>query len=192
MTRDYDFIVIGASAGGFKALSRLLSQIPSDFKTPIAIVLHVSASENGKSYLSEHMNKQCKLKVSTAQQFMKIEPANIYISSPEYHLLIERNKTFSISSDEKVRYSRPSIDVLFETAADTFQDKLIAIILTGANNDGADGMKYIQDRGGTLIVQDPKDAEIETMPKSVIKQCNVDYILNLDEIIPILNKLTKN
>jgi len=191
MDKEYEFIVIGASAGGFTALTTLLGSISPNLKLPIAIVLHISSSDNGLSYLSEYMNKQCKLKVSSGEQFMDIKSGNIYIASPEYHLLIESNKTLSLCSSEKVKYSRPSIDVLFETAADVYQDKLIGILLTGANTDGANGMKYIQDRGGTLIVQNPKTAEVNTMPSSAIKICNVDYVLELEEIIDILNKLTK-
>ena len=109
----------------------------------------------------------------------------MYVAPANYHLLIENDKTFSLSVDDKVNYSRPAIDVLFKSASEAFGSALIAVILTGASSDGADGLKAIKENGGLAIVQDPKKAESEMMPRSAIEACNVDHILALEEI-PIL------
>lgn len=177
---QYKAIVIGASAGGMEAIRSILINLPLKFEVPIVIVQHLSPNSNG--YLIEYLNKECKLTVKEAEDKEKIVPGYVYIAPPNYHVLIENDTTLSLSVEEKVNYARPSIDVLFETAADAYGSELIGIILTGANNDGSKGLRKIKERGGLAIVQDPDTAEINSMPKAAIQLTDVDYILSIDEI----------
>lgn len=177
----YQAIVIGASSGGLLALKRLLPALPEEFPCPILIVQHISpVSEN---YLTVILDKVSQIRVKEADEKEIILPGTAYIAPPDYHLLVEANKTLSFSVEDKVNYSRPSIDVLFQTAADAYKDHLIGILLTGANADGSEGMSYIKKRGGFTIVQDPAEAESPFMPKSAIQRNPPDLILTLDEII---------
>ncbi|MBF0518165.1 MAG: chemotaxis protein CheB, partial [Nitrospirae bacterium] len=136
-------------------------------------------------------SKIVRLKVKYAEDKEKIQNGFIYIAPPDYHLLIEDDKTFSLSVDPRVNYSRPSIDVLFETAADAFTKHCFGIILTGANSDGSVGLKRIKERGGTTIVQNPESAQYPAMPLAAINESTVDYILNLPEIADKLNELSR-
>ena len=176
----FSCIVIGVSAGGMEVLSKLLPSLPADFPLPVIIVQHLHKTSTG--YYLEYYNEKCLLFVKEAKQNEIIKVGNIYFAPPDYHLLIENNKTFAISSDEKVNYSRPSIDILFESAADVYGEKLIGIILTGANNDGAEGMKIIKQKGGFTIAQNPLEAEFPVMPQSAIDTGTIDLILTLNEI----------
>ena len=135
------------------------------------------------------MSESCKSRVKQADEKEKIVPAMIYIAPPNYHLLVEDDRTFSLSVDELVNFSRPSIDVLFESAADAYGKRLIGIILTGANSDGSNGLKKIKECGGMAIVQDPESSEADTMPRAAIKATKVDYVLPLEEIGTFLRKL---
>ncbi|MCD6176434.1 MAG: chemotaxis protein CheB [Candidatus Cloacimonetes bacterium] len=163
-----------------EVLSKLLPSLPADFPLPVIIVQHLHKTSTG--YYLEYYNEKCLLFVKEAKQNEIIKVGNIYFAPPDYHLLIENNKTFAISSDEKVNYSRPSIDILFESAADVYGEKLIGIILTGANNDGAEGMKIIKQKGGFTIAQNPLEAEFPVMPQSAIDTGTIDLILTLNEI----------
>ncbi len=183
---DFKAVVIGVSAGGFETLTKLFSTLPEDFPLPIIIVQHVYKYQSG--YLFEHFNKHCALKVKEADEKEAVEPGNIYFAPPNYHLLIEEDKTFSLSIDEKVNYSRPSIDILFKCAAEVYKNQLIGIILTGANDDGAEGMCRIKESGGLIIAQNPNDAEQPFMPKAAIKKAGIDCVLTLNEISEFLTK----
>ena len=183
----YEAIVIGVSAGGMNALKHLFSLLPKEFNVPIIIVQHVSARSN--SQWIELLNDKSNLNIKEADEKEKIEPGNVYIASPNYHLMIETNKTFSFTIDERVNYARPSIDVLFESAAEVYKNKLIGIILTGSNNDGTKGLKKIKEYNGLTIVQDPETAESGNMPTFAIAAVKVDHILSLDHIINLLIKL---
>ncbi len=185
----YKAIVIGTSAGGLNALQIILNPLPDDFALPILIVQHRSPAPN--DFLALSLNSSCQLLVKEAEEKEDIKPGYVYIAPANYHLLIEQDKTLSLSIDEKVRYSRPSIDVLFETAAEVYQSALIGIILTGANNDGTAGLKKIKAYGGLIIAQNPATAESEMMPSSAIKANIVDKILSLTEITPFLVDLSK-
>ena len=177
----YKCIVIGVSAGGLEALTKIFTKLPEDFPLPILVVQHIHKSQNG--YFITHHNSKCVLKVKEAEEKEKILPGNIYFAPPDYHLLVEDDETLALSTDEKVNYSRPSIDVLFESAADVYKENLIGIILTGANNDGTEGMKIIKQKGGFTIAQDPKDAEFAIMPQAAIDIVEMDLILTLKEMI---------
>jgi two-component system chemotaxis response regulator CheB len=177
---NYETVVIGASAGGLHALSALLARIPENYSLPIVIVQHRSKEE--KDLLENVLQQKCKIKIKQADEKEKIMPGMVYIAPANYHLLVEENRTFSLSSDETINYSRPSIDVLFETAAEVFRDRLIGIILTGANRDGANGMKAVHSHKGLTIAQNPGEAEYPEMPLASIRTGAVEHILLLKEI----------
>jgi two-component system chemotaxis response regulator CheB len=183
----YEAIVIGVSSGGMNAMKIIFSLLPENFRIPIIIVQHVgSHSENVWIKL---LNDKSKLEIKEADEKEKIENGKVYVAPANYHLLIERNKTFSLTIDEKVNFARPSIDVLFESAAEVYQNKLIGVILTGSNNDGTKGIRRIKEYGGLTIVEDPDTAESGFMPASVIASFLPDYILPLEEIVKILIKI---
>ena len=185
----YEAIVIGTSSGGMNALKFLFSALPIDFSIPIIIVQHISPHSD--NLWIKLLNINSKLYLKEADEKEKIEHGKVYIAPPNYHLMIERNKTFSLTIDERVNYSRPSIDVLFESAAEAYKNKLIGVILTGSNNDGTNGIKRIQECGGLIIAQDPETAESSYMPASAIATNQPDYILSLEEITALLIKLDK-
>ncbi|OUS13898.1 chemotaxis protein CheB [Gammaproteobacteria bacterium 53_120_T64] len=176
----YEAVVIGVSAGGFTALSSLLAMVPETFPIPIAIVQHRKSDEH--NYLSQHLDKICPISVTEAQMNADVEAGHVYLAPANYHLLIERERQFSLSVDAAVCYSTPSIDVLFESAADTYGNTLIGIILTGANHDGSNGLQKIRECGGLAIVQDPASAEYNVMPQCAIDAAGADHIFSLDEI----------
>jgi two-component system chemotaxis response regulator CheB len=186
---NYEAIVIGVSSGGMNALNYIFSTLPADFSIPIIIVQHVSTrSDNEWINL---LNDKSNLTIKEADEKEKIEPGNVYIAPANYHLLIEKDKTFSLTIDERVNYARPSIDVLFETAAEAYKNKLIGMVLTGSNNDGTLGIKRIKECGGLAIIQDPVTAESSYMPTSAIAAIDPDYILSLEEIIELIKKIDK-
>ncbi len=185
----YEAIVIGVSSGGMKAMKIMFSLLPKNFSTPIIIVQHISAHSD--TQWIKLLNDESNLSIKEADEKEKIEKGNVYIAPPNYHLLIEKDKTFSLTIDERVNYARPSIDVLFESAAEAYKSKLIGIILTGSNNDGTKGMKRIQECGGLTIAQDPATAESRYMPASVIAAMQVDYVLPLNDIIALLIEITQ-
>ncbi len=190
----FEAVVIGSSAGGIQALSTVLSALPSEFPLPIIIVQHLHP-ESG-AYLAKIFASKCPLKIKQADEKEKIKKGVVYLAPPNYHLLIESDKTLSLSVDPHVHYARPSVDVLFETAIYAYRDKLISIILTGANGDGSIGVKKIKHKGGYVIVQDPATAEAEAMPNAAIAATNVDKVLPLKQIGPYLlqlvNRYSKN
>lgn len=184
---DYKAVVIGASAGGIEALGKILTKLPSNFSVPILIVQHLSPDSDG--YMARRFNELCGLIVKEVDEKEKALPGTVYIAPPNYHFLVELDETLSLTIDEKVNYARPSIDVLFESAADAYGDKLIGVVLTGANRDGSKGLKKITGNGGLAIVQDPYTAVASSMPKAAIKIANVDYVLTVDEITTKLIEL---
>lgn len=181
---DYEIVVVGVSAGGLAALGEILPGLPDDFPLAVVIVQHLHPTSD--LYYIEHFNSRGPLIVKEAEEKEVIMPGVIYFASPNYHLLIERDKTFSFSGEEKVSYSRPSIDVLFESAATAFGNKLIGVVLTGANADGAAGLAMIKEFGGLTIVQDPATASSPFMPQSAIDSSRVDHILDLRGILKLL------
>jgi len=185
----FEAVVIGVSAGGMNAMKTILSMLPATFHLPIVIVQHIAPQSD--SYFSEYLERFSNIKVKEAEEKEKLRAGTAYIAPSDYHLLIEPDQSFSLSADDKVNYSRPSIDLLFESAADVFGNKLVGIVLTGANSDGSYGLKTIKDRGGLAIVQDPKTAESPFMPQAAINATSVDYIVNLGGIAPLLLKLCK-
>ena len=184
----YEAIVLGVSAGGLKALTTLFTNIKDSFKIPILLVQHMHAGSD--DYLARYLASICKLTVKEADEKERIKNKTVYIAPANYHLMIEDDKTLSLTIDQKVNYSRPSIDVLFESAVDVYNDKLIGVILTGANDDGARGMEQIKKAGGLTIIQNPKTAEVASMPEAVTKRIKPDHILELEAIAKLLNSIT--
>ena len=181
-------VVIGASAGGLEALKVMLPALPTSFPLPIAIVQHRDARSDG--FLAEYLNRMSRVAVSEPEDKEPICAGHVYLAPGGYHLLIESDHCFSLSVDARVNYSCPSIDVLFESAADVFAESLIGIVLTGANTDGAQGLRAIKARGGLAIVQDPQTAQAPTMPRAALEATAVDYIVDLDRIAPLLIKIS--
>jgi two-component system chemotaxis response regulator CheB len=174
-----ELIVIGCSLGGMHALGTILGLLPDDFCVPIVVAQHRHKRSN--EGLPAHLRSVSHLPVVDAEDKQWTRPGHVYLAPADYHLLVERGE-LSLSVDDKVRFSRPSIDVLFESAADAYGAALIGVVLTGANEDGAEGAKRIKARGGVVIVQDPKTAEAATMPQATIDTVGVDQILPLEKI----------
>lgn len=180
-------IVIGASAGGILALTKVLPTIEPPFNIPIIIVLHLAPTRS--SLLSEIFQKKVSLPIKEANEKEYIQAGTVYFAPPGYHLLIENDESFALSIEAPIHYSRPAIDILFETAADCYREGLIGMLLTGANEDGALGLKTIRDLGGLTIVQDPADAQMPQMPKSGLQYVNPECVLTLDELIDFFKEL---
>lgn len=174
-------IVIGTSMGGLRALQRILKDVPEGFGTPMAAVQH--RHKTSQSILAQHLQRSARIRVRDAENQMPVEKGTLYLAPADYHLMID-NGRFLLSTEGAVQYSRPSIDVLFESAADTYRENLLGIILTGANDDGSRGTRAIKERGGTVIVQDPEEAEAPSMPLAAIASAEVDWVLKLAEIGP--------
>ena len=179
-------VVIGVSAGGIKALSAILPVLPADFAVPILIVIHLPPSR--KSIIADLFRDKCALDVREAEDKDALSPGVVYFAPPDYHLLVETDGSISLSSDEPVMFSRPSIDVLFETAADAFGEGLVGIILTGANPDGAHGLKAVADAGGRAIVQTPAHAYASAMPEAALRSCPEAEAMELEDIAVYLQK----
>ena len=173
-------VTIGASWGGLHALEAVLTALPAGFQTPIAIAQH-RAVDSGSGALTRFLALRSGLDVHEAEDKEPIEAGRVYVAPSDYHLLVEP-EGFSLSTEDMVQHSRPSIDVLFDSAADTYSDRLVGVILTGANADGAYGLQRVKRRGGTTIVQDPETAEKRTMPDAAIATGVADHVLPLDGI----------
>lgn len=183
----YEAIVIGASAGGIYALKSIFSGLKKNFSIPIIVVQHLSVRSEG--FIAHFLNQLSTLDVKEATGGEKILKGKCFIAPANFHMLVEEDKTISLNVEEKVNYARPSIDVLFETAAIAYQSNLVGILLTGANSDGAQGMALIKKMGGLTIVQNPKTSEIPVMPQSAIDLDCVDKILDIEDIIEFINSL---
>jgi two-component system chemotaxis response regulator CheB len=181
---NYEAIVIGVSSGGPSALRYILSAIPADFEIPIIIVQHIGPRTNDQWI--KLLGIKSNLAVKEADEKERIQKGNVYVAPANYHLLIEQDKTFSLTIDERVNFARPAIDVLFESAAEAFSIKLIGVILTGSSADGTAGLQKIKEYGGLTIAQDPETAESAFMPTSAIATIQIDYILSLKNIVELL------
>lgn len=170
------------------ALGYLLRVFSADFPLPILIALHLHPWQD--RYFLAHFAQICPLRVKEADDKEAIAVGTVYFAPPNYHLLVEDDLTFSLSVDEKVNYARPSIDVLFESAADALGCRLAGVVLTGANHDGAQGLRYIKGKGGMAIVQDPHTAENAYMPNAALEATAVDHVLPLEEMGHLLGTLS--
>jgi|SRR5690349_10554699 len=187
--KQYELVVIGCSMGGMHALQIIFGALPKDFPVPIAVVQHRYKTSN--EGLPAFLRRHAKLDVVDTTDKEWIKPGTVYLAPANYHLLVERGE-LSLSVDEAVAYSRPSIDVLFESAAIAYSSGVIGVVLTGANADGARGAARIKERGGFVVVQDPATAESPAMPQAAIDATRVDRILPLDRIGPFLVELCRS
>lgn len=175
-----DAAVIGCSAGGLQALQQILRPLPADLNIAIVIVSHVAP--DGTYLLPHLLGRDCSLPVSEAEEREPVLPGRVYVAPPNYHLLIEPDVTFALSVDARVCNVRPAVDVLFTSAAETYRQRLAGLVLTGANADGAAGLKSIADAGGVCLVQDPETAVAEAMPKAAIASVAGAQVLPLHAI----------
>ena len=180
-------VVIGSSAGALEALSSILPALPAGFTLPVIGVVHLPSDR--RSILAELLQRKCLVQVREAEDKEPIEVGTVYLAPPDYHLLVETDKSLSLSSDEPVLFSRPSIDVLFESAADAYGCGLTGIVLTGANQDGAKGLRAVVAAGGAAIVQNPRGAFAAAMPEAAIEMCPSAQILSLDAIAHYLQEI---
>lgn len=180
-------IVIGGSAGSFQGIIRILSQLPADFPLPIIMALHrLKHVRNG---FVEALSLKSKIQVVEPEDKEGIRKAMVYLAPANYHLSLELGNYFSLTTEEMVNNSRPSIDITLSSAAYVYRNKLIGILLSGANKDGALGMKSIKERGGYTIVQEPTECMIETMPKAALSVTSIDAVKRIDDIVKFLNEL---
>lgn len=178
-------IFIGASAGGVSALNKIFKALPSDFRTPIIVVLHLGE----KPLIPSAFYPPKGVKLVEADEKEIIQSKHIYFAPAGYHLLVESDFSFSLSSEEKVQYSRPSLDVTMDSLAQVYDEKLLGIVLTGANEDGAYGLSIIKKAGGLTVAQDLSEAEYESMPAAAIKLARPDFTLTIEGISSLMIKI---
>jgi two-component system chemotaxis response regulator CheB len=183
----FDLVAIASSAGGLRALTAVLSGLPSDFPASIAVVQHLDPRH--RSLMADILNRQSRLPIKQAEEGDRVQPGSVFIAPPDRHLLVNADGRLSLSRAELVHFVRPSADLLFESVAATFKDRAIAVILTGTGSDGATGVEAIKKMGGTVIAQDEGTSEFFGMPGAAIQTGAVDFVLPLKEIGPALTKL---
>jgi two-component system chemotaxis response regulator CheB len=187
-TAPFDIVVIAASAGGFRALQRLLASLPANFPVPIAIVQHRSAK--APNVLAPLLQRRTALRVTQIERAGgHLERGNVYIAPPDQHLLVNLDRTFALTDGQKIRSVRSSANPLFTSAAGACGDRVVAVVLTGGDSDGTDGVQSVKAVGGVVIAQDPATAEHRWMPLAAVNTGSVDYVLPLDEIGPLLVRL---
>jgi two-component system, chemotaxis family, protein-glutamate methylesterase/glutaminase len=175
----YEVVAVGASWGGLRALAVLLERLPADFKPAVVVAQH--RGTDGPAHLAEALATRTALPVTEASDKDALEPAHVYVAPPGYHLLVDRG-SLALSTDEPEHFSRPSIDVLFESVADSYREAAIGVILTGTSDDGAAGMARIRRKGGITVVQEPASAERPRMPEAALAAGAVHRVLPLEEI----------
>lgn len=188
-SKHTDMIVIGGSHGAVEVVLKIVGGLSPGFIIPMAIVIHIGKRRNGN--LAGIIAHRTKLQVKEPEDKECIEKGHIYLAAPDYHLLIEPEGLFSFCASEPVHYSRPAIDLTFESAARVYGNKLVAILLSGANHDGTAGLAAVKEQGGFTMVQDPLTAESTAMPQHAIDTIKPHRIANIEEIIQILNTFNK-
>ncbi len=190
LNNTYKAVVIGGSAGSFQGIVKILSHIPKNFHLPIIMCLHrLKHVRNG---FVEALSIKSVVQVVEPNDKELIKKGGVYLAPSNYHMSVELGNHFAMSTEEMINNSRPAIDVTLGTAAYVFRDKLVGILLSGANRDGGLGMKNIKDKGGLTIVQEPSECMIDTMPKAALSLTQIDYTLKIDEIIEFLIELDKH
>jgi two-component system, chemotaxis family, protein-glutamate methylesterase/glutaminase len=182
---DLELVTVGASAGGLEALRAIMKGLPADFRMSVVIVQHRAKDSHALCGLLQDC---AKLRVFEVDDKQAIEGGCVYLAPPDYHLFIEPGY-FSLSTDAPVVFSRPSIDVMFDSAAEAYGPRVVGVVLTGANQDGAKGLKRIVDAGGRAVVQDPETADVRVMPEAAIRTVKEACVLPLGEIAPYLVRL---
>jgi two-component system, chemotaxis family, protein-glutamate methylesterase/glutaminase len=184
----FDLVAIAASAGGLNAISEVLSKLPANFPAAIVIVQHLDPRH--RSLMADILSRRTPLPVKQAEESDRVTPGTVYIAPPNRHLLVNPDGTLSLSQSELVHFVRPSADLLFDSAAASYKERAIAVVLTGTGNDGIMGVQAIKKMGGTVIAQDEETSEFFGMPGAAIETGTVDFILPLPEIAPALISLT--
>ena len=182
-------LLLGGSAGSSRLIFSLIEQLPADFPLPIVVVIH--RSRKFRSEIEVLLNSRSALSVCLAEDKAELRQGSVYFAPPDYHLLLEPDGTFTLDYSEPVFFSRPSIDSTFVSVSDVYQDKVVAVLLSGANADGSEGLCYIQERNGVAIIQDPSDAEVKTMPESAISLCKDALILSDESIFAFIKSIKK-
>jgi two-component system, chemotaxis family, protein-glutamate methylesterase/glutaminase len=182
----YDLVVVGTSWGGLAALRTLVAGLPESFMMAVTLIQH--RHKDSDHLLRVLLQERSALEVCEVEDKMPLQHGRIYVAPPDYHTLVEPGH-FSLSTEAPVRYSRPSIDVTFNSAADSYGHRTVGVVLTGANADGAEGLRQISDRGGMAVVQDPKTAESPTMPTAAIKSVPRARVMPLADIVAFLREL---
>jgi two-component system chemotaxis response regulator CheB len=183
----YKAIVIGGSAGSFQVVTKILSALPKTLSIPVLLSMH--RLKHVRSGFLEALALKSNLPIIEPDDKEQIKPGRAYLAPANYHMYIELGNRIALSTEEPLNHSRPSIDLSFITAAQSYREKLIAIILSGANSDGAIGLQKVKEHNGITIVQDPKECQVRTMTEAAIKQTQIDYIFTTDQIIKFLLKL---
>ena len=189
MPPGFDIVALAASAGGLKALTDVLSALPADFPAPLVVVQHLDPRH--RSLMAEILGKRTTLPVTEAREGERVEPGHAYVAPPNRHLLVNPDKTLSLTQTQLVHFVRPSADLLFESTAGSYRDRAIAVVLSGSGRDGAMGVKAIKKMGGTVIVQDEKTSEFFGMPEAAQQTGMADFVLSLHEIAPALLTLVR-
>ncbi len=183
----YEAVVIGGSAGGLDALEIILTALPADFPGAVATVIHISPDSD--NYMIGYLDRRCRVTVKEAEDKEMIQPGRVYMAPPNYHLLINSDRSLMLSAEPRVNYSRPAVDPLFETAADAVGPRLIGVLLSGANQDGSRGLRRIQENGGLTIVQSPETTRAPQMVQAARAACSVDHVLSPEAIGTLINRL---
>ncbi len=181
-------MIIGGSAGSFQVVTRILSSLPKYFPLPVLLCLH--RLKHVRSGFVEALSLKSSIPVEEPYDKDQLKPSRAYLAPANYHMYIELANRIALSTEDPVNHSRPSIDLSFITAANAYRQKLIGIILSGANKDGAYGLKKVHDNGGVAIVQDPNECEVRTMTQSALQLTKVTHIFTSDQIIKYLLKLS--
>ncbi|MBL7717222.1 MAG: chemotaxis protein CheB [Flavipsychrobacter sp.] len=184
-----ELVAIGGSAGSLEALLEILPALKPDFPVPLVLVLHRKSTTD--TILTNLLQSRSSFRVREIEEKEPLRPGTLHIVPPDYHVLIEEDRTFSLDDSEKVNYSRPSIDVVFQSAAKVYQSGLVCVLLSGANADGTEGFRQVQELGGTTIAQSPESAEVGYMPGQAIAANTAGKIMNNKEIIAYLNAITR-
>ena len=188
--RNCEALIIGGSAGSLEVLLKVLPDLDTDLAFPVLIVIH---RKNGAdSLLPELLSGRTRLTVKEAEEKELLLPGVIYIAPSDYHVLVEMDHTLSLDYSEKINYSRPAIDASFQTAAEVYQDRLACILLSGSNADGVDGLKYVKDWGGMVVIQNPDNAQVAYMPNQAKSQVKIDHILNAEDMAEFINLLSQS
>lgn len=189
LNNSYKAVVIGGSAGSFQGIVKILSQLPKGFPLPIIMCLHrLKHVRNG---FVEALSLKSVIQVTEPYDKEPVKKGGVYLAPSNYHMSVELGNYFALSTEEMVNNSRPAIDITLGSAAFTYRDKLVGILLSGANRDGGLGMKHIKDKGGLTIVQEPAECMIDTMPRAAMALTKIDHVLKIDQIITFLKELDK-
>lgn len=185
--KQTEVLMIGCSAGGFSLLHDLILQLPENY--PVAVIVIIHRSRKYESRIEKILTAKGLIPVKLAADKQWMKPGNVYFAPADYHLLLEPDRSFTLDFSEPVHFCRPSIDVTFQSVSDVLGSKVIGVLLSGANRDGANGIKYIGDKGGLTVVQDPQEAEVNTMPQSAIALTQVDLILKNEELFNLFDEI---